>query len=274
MVDAESGALSREPSPPSARRGTIMVATGELGHSKEGLRRSASMGCGASMAAGGSGGGGLGGGAKPPSPPRRQSSSLTKALSTSAGRRSSSGCTGSGGEAASAHVTMGEEALELVHWWRVRDCGLISVAFVERGRLIVAASSDGAATLWTLLGIQVGTFGQPLPWELSNTCSYASDVPLSHHTLPVSEMGFATIPRWLHPSLCRLLALMLLFVCVVCVGWLCCCCYSCSRLLHPLTPAPSLTPVPGAHGDGSRGKGTPGRHEAALGQRAFQLRSD
>ena len=98
------------------------------------------------------------------------------------------------------HTSAGNraDALTLLHWWRIRDNGLVRIAFVEvggglaaagsgdssgGGGLVAAAASDGCATLWTLTGSCIGTFGQHTPWDLSSPASYASVVPRPHYPL-------------------------------------------------------------------------------------------
>ena len=78
---------------------------------------------------------------------------------------------------------MGSEALELRHWSRVRVCGLVAIEYVETHQLVAAAAVDGTASLFTLEGSRIGTFGQRRPWELGNPSTYESRAPLSHRTL-------------------------------------------------------------------------------------------
>jgi hypothetical protein len=83
------------------------------------------------------------------------------------------------GSGAGARQPMGSEALELRHFWRVRDFGLVSVAYISSSGLVATAAADGTANLYTLNGQRIGTFGQPTEWDLNTATTYAARTPMS-----------------------------------------------------------------------------------------------
>ena len=81
---------------------------------------------------------------------------------------------------------LGSDGLEMKHWWRVRDNGLVGIALIPpdsgHSYLVATAAGDGSANLYTLAGSHIGVFGQASPWDISNQKTYASRAPMSHLT--------------------------------------------------------------------------------------------
>ena len=60
----------------------------------------------------------------------------------------------------------------------MRDLGLVAIKLVSSRQLVAAAAADGTASLYTLDGKHVGTFGQPSAWDVADVGSYAARAPM------------------------------------------------------------------------------------------------
>ena len=62
----------------------------------------------------------------------------------------------------------------LVYRWKAHDRAIVSASWaeIEFQAMVVTASTDKTARLWTLEGRFVGTFGQRKKWNLNQSSSY------------------------------------------------------------------------------------------------------
>eukprot|EP00731_Ephydatia_muelleri_P033230 Em0026g50a len=89
---------------------------------------------------------------------------------------------------------------ELAHW-KAHNKEITSIKFIDNWNILVTASSESSAKLWTLNGTPIGTFGQTMRWSLTAHTSYQQSLP---HTLFIgqglSEVTALPPPVALHPS--------------------------------------------------------------------------
>lgn len=66
------------------------------------------------------------------------------------------------------------EKPEICCRWKAHETAIVKVEFIEHENisLIVTASTDKTARLWTLEGGLVGTFGQKKKWDITKPKTY------------------------------------------------------------------------------------------------------
>lgn len=68
----------------------------------------------------------------------------------------------------------GCEQPPLLHSWRAHTRALVSVDILDMAEklFVLTASADGSAGLWTSDGDHVGSFGQEVMWNITDSYTY------------------------------------------------------------------------------------------------------
>ena len=61
--------------------------------------------------------------------------------------------------------------------FRAHEAVVVAVEYVPKYSLILTASTDGRARLWTANGVKIGDFGQNRPWQMHRWHTYAQRMP-------------------------------------------------------------------------------------------------
>ena len=61
--------------------------------------------------------------------------------------------------------------------YRAHEKVVVAVEYVPKYSLILTASTDGRARLWTANGVKIGDFGQNRPWQMHRWHTYAQRMP-------------------------------------------------------------------------------------------------
>ncbi|KAJ3147659.1 hypothetical protein HDU86_007906 [Geranomyces michiganensis] len=69
-----------------------------------------------------------------------------------------------------------ETPMDLVHTFKAHVRSVASLDLTDLD-IIVSASTDCTVRMWTLAGDYIGTYGQPVPWDLSNPSTFAITKP-------------------------------------------------------------------------------------------------
>ena len=106
-------------------------------------------------------------------------------------------------------VAADHEGVVLAHvcTWRVAAARVVSLDFIENGRLaelfLLVSSGNGDVSVWTLDGLQVGSFGRHRSWALGRPSTYVSTasemLPLPEEAAARHTIKCATI-AWLNNS--------------------------------------------------------------------------
>lgn len=95
-------------------------------------------------------------------------------------------------------------------FWQAHTCSIAALDYVETPRtlnmFLLTGSAEGTLAMWTLSGVQVGIFGQTIPWSLEDPSTYRESIPAPTPSIPLEQpkrplghhrSGSRSLPRYM-----------------------------------------------------------------------------